>query len=225
MALARGFSNVNRRPGRGALRIRYILKNVSGQRFSNRIALGSASNIHLTKQNHSPAFAILHERAVLKAVTTVDDRQEIAARRFLDQNRSNITAITAAPKPSDRNIAPLDGWSVARAQVILKARREDGCFAPPVAPMFRSEARQSRMIGDAAKNLPQTVLRHAKAEPLLENLGTLFEDHHLEAVAHVYYIRSSPACGQSSLSHDQHIESGEIDNRLDGLILDTKALE
>ena len=52
--------------------------------------------------------------------------------------------------------------------------------------MVRSQPCESRMIGHTRKNLPQTVLRHAKSEALLENLCALFEDQDFESVTNAH---------------------------------------
>src|SRR5215475_374189 len=101
MAFAGFFTDVNCCPRRGGFPIRHVLKNVSSQGLRSRIALRSSGNIQLAKKNPPPAFAMFDERAVLETVAAVDDREEIAASRFLDRDGSGVAAIAAAPKPGD----------------------------------------------------------------------------------------------------------------------------
>ena len=85
-----------------------ILHEVSGDRFRRRIAFAPAGHVELAEQHEPLAFAILHQRAVLQGVAAVDDGQEVAPRRLLDQHRGHVTAIAATPHAGYLDVAPLD---------------------------------------------------------------------------------------------------------------------
>ena len=116
--------------------------------------------------------------AVLQAVAPVEDRQEIAARGFLDEDRGHVAPIAAAPEPRDRNAAPVDRRAISRPHFIREARRQDRRLAAPVARVFRADPGQQRMIRHAREDLPQAVLRHPEPEPLLQHVGGLLEHEH-----------------------------------------------
>ena len=105
-------------------------------------------------------FAVLQERAVLEAEAAVEDRQEIAASGLLDQHRSHVAAIAAAPDARHRDVAPLDRGAVAGPQLVLEPRRQERRLAAPVAQVLRVESRPG--ADDPAQpreDLPQAVLR------------------------------------------------------------------
>src|SRR6266567_5880856 len=168
MALARWISYVNCRADRLRHPVRYVLKHVSGQRFGDRVRFRSPGHIQLAEEDQSGAFAVFDERAVLEAIAAVDNRQKIAARRLLDENGGDAAAIAAAPEPCDGNVAPLDRRSVTGAQCVIETRRKNRGFAAPIAPMFRGDSRENRMIGHARENPAQAVLRHAKSKTLFQ---------------------------------------------------------
>src|SRR6266540_4994744 len=146
MAPALGLAHINGGPGCGWPPIRHVLKNISSQRPGNRLTFSSSSHIHLTEQNQTAAFAILQERGVLEAVAAIEDRQEIAARRFLNEDGGDVATIATAPEPRDGNVTPVDRRAVARTQRVIKTRRKNRGFAPPVAPMLRGNSRESRVV-------------------------------------------------------------------------------
>src|SRR6185437_16710601 len=93
--------------------------------FGGGITFGPARHVELTKEHHSFAFAIFHQRAVLKAEAAIENRQEITARGFFDQHRRHISAIAATPHPRHWYARPLDGRPVARTYFILQSRWKD----------------------------------------------------------------------------------------------------
>ena len=56
------------------------------QRLGRRIDVRSPGYVELAKHEHSSSVAEFHQRAVLKAVAAVQDRQEIAAGRFFEKD-------------------------------------------------------------------------------------------------------------------------------------------
>ena len=72
------------------------------------------------------------------------------------------------------------------ADFVLQARREERGFPAPVPQVFVFDTGKQRMIGHPFEDPSQTVLRDPKAEPLLQNLRCLFEQHDLETVARDY---------------------------------------
>ena len=71
--------------------------------------------------------------------------------------------------------------AVRGPHLVLQPRRQERRLAAPVAQVLGVEPGQQRMIGHAREDLPQAVLRHAEAEPLLQHLRGLLEHDHLQA--------------------------------------------
>ena len=84
------------------------------ERLGRGVGLGAPGHVELAEQDHAPALAVLQQRAVLEAEAAVEDRQEVAARGLLDQDRGDVAAIAAAPDARHRDVAPLDRRAVAR---------------------------------------------------------------------------------------------------------------
>ena len=122
---------------------------------TRRSAAGSVSvrpgHVHLAEQDHAPALAVLHQRAVLQAVAAVEDRQEIAARRLLDQDRGHVAPVAAPPDPRHVDAAPLHRRGRSAADRVLQARREDRRLAAPVAQVLRVEPGQERVVRQRAE--------------------------------------------------------------------------
>src|SRR5438309_5605472 len=97
MALSSRLAGVNHLPARKRFPIRSVLEKVAHERLGGRVGLGAPGHIELAEECHSPALAVLHQRAVLKAVASIQDRQEIAAGGLLDQNGSHVAAVATAP--------------------------------------------------------------------------------------------------------------------------------
>ena len=106
-------------------------------------AAGSASVRPVTSswQNSTMPlpFAVLQQRAVLEAEAAVEDRQEIAASGLLDQDRSHVAAIPAAPDARHRDVAPLDRRAISRTHLVIEPRRQDRGLAAPVVQVLRGD--------------------------------------------------------------------------------------
>src|SRR5262249_60117088 len=113
----------------------------------------------------SLAVAVLQQRAVLQTEATVEDRQEIAPRRLLDQHGGDIAPTTTAPGPRHIDAAPLNRGAVTRSQGVREARRQERALAAPVAPVVPLKAGQKGGIRHARKDLPQTVLGCPEPKP------------------------------------------------------------
>src|SRR5438045_7698542 len=83
-----------------------VADEVGRQNLGARIALRTAREVQLAKQNHALAFAVFQQRAVVQAEAAVEDREKIAASRFFDQNRGHVAPIAATPHPGGSKIAP-----------------------------------------------------------------------------------------------------------------------
>src|SRR5258708_3527805 len=102
-------SCIHRLPAESWFPLRQISQNIPHQGLGSRIAFGSACHVELAEEHYAFAFLVFNQRAVLKTETAVENRQEIAARGFLDQHGGYIPAITAAPHSRYGNARPLDG--------------------------------------------------------------------------------------------------------------------
>src|ERR1043166_2833178 len=206
MAFAGRIARINDGTGRSWFPIGHVLKNVARQGLRDWIAFGSPGDIYLTEQNHSAAFAVFQQRAVLKAVAAVNDREKISTRRFLDQHGSNVAAIATAPEVRHGNIAPIHRWAVARPKNVIETRWENRGVAAPVPQMLDVESREQRMAGHGREYLSQAVLGHAKTKTLYENVRGLFKHQHLESNAHTSDVRRGSVCRQRGLADNENVE-------------------
>src|SRR5262245_25456353 len=97
-----------------------MAEEVSRQDVRRGIGLGASSHGHLAEQHYPLALTVLQQGTVLEAVTAVEERQEIAPRGFLDQNRGDIASTAAAPGPRHVDAAPLDRRAMPRPQGVLE---------------------------------------------------------------------------------------------------------
>ena len=78
-----------------------ITEKVIDERLRRRVAFGPSGHIELAEKHHSSAVAKFQQRAVLQAVTAIQDRQKITAKpvsrsaptpRYLDCRSATIAA-------------------------------------------------------------------------------------------------------------------------------------
>jgi hypothetical protein len=141
----------------------------------------------------------------LEAVAAVEDRQKIAPRGLLDEDRGNVSAIAAPPKPRDRDVAPFYRRAVTWPHFILEARGQDRRLAAPVAQVLGPDPGQERMIGHSPEDPAQAVLGRAEPEPLLQNIRGLLEHEHLQAIAHTRDVRHRTLDCHSGLANDENV--------------------
>ncbi len=74
------------------------------------------------------------------------------------------------------------------------------------------------MVGHAGEDLPQAVLLHAEAEPLLQHVGRLLEQDDLQPVADVGDVGGGPVHAEGGLADDQHAVAAQVGIRGDRVI-------
>src|SRR3954471_22203807 len=136
----KSFAAGTRLPGGG------IRENIARQDRSGGGALGPARDVHLAEKDEPLALTEFEERAVLQGIAAFEDREEIAARWLFDEHRSDVAAIAAAPHARHINVAPLDGWAIARLQRVFEARCRCGCFTAPIVQMAITQPGQNGMV-------------------------------------------------------------------------------
>ena len=200
MTPGRRAADVERLSARGRLPPGDVAEEVPCQRLGGRILLGAARHVELAEEHQPLAFAVFHERAVLQAVAAVEDGQEVAPRRLLDQHRGHVAAVAAAPNLRHLDAAPLDRRpAVGLARGVVQSRRQERGRAPPVAEVLQLEPGQQGMVRYALENLPQAVLGDAEAQPLFEDLCGLLEDEDFQPVADAAEVRPRPVHRQAPL--------------------------
>ncbi len=95
MTLSGRLADIKRLPPRSWLPRRHVPDQAARDRLGGRVAFRTTTDVQLAKHHQALAFAVLHQRGVLEAVTAVEEGQEIPLCRLLDQNRSDI-----APAPA-----------------------------------------------------------------------------------------------------------------------------
>src|SRR5262249_58572268 len=116
---------------------------------------GPAGHVRLAQQYKPLARAVLQQRAVLQRVAAVEDRQEVAARRLLDEHRRDVAPTAAAPGPWYVDAAPLHRRAVPGTHHVGEPRWEDRRLAAPVVQVLGVEPGQDGMIRDSREDLPQ----------------------------------------------------------------------
>ena len=202
MPFAGGLADVDGLTAGRRFPVRDVPNEIPDQQIGGRIAFGPSGHVHLAEYHKSLAFAVFHERAVLKAIPAVEDRQEISLRRFLDQDGRDVSPAPAPPDAGDVEPAPLDdrrGLVVRRTDRVAQARGQDRRVAAPVAQALDVKFLEQRMIGHPGENLPQSIFGDAKAKPLFEDLAGLLEDDQLEPIAHVVDVGARAVEGKRIL--------------------------
>ena len=205
-------------PGRG------VGYHVPQQTFRGGIVFRAPRHVQLTKQDHPAALTILQQRTVLQTEPAVDERQKVAASRLLDQDRGHVAAVPTSPQPRDFQSAPAHrrGPVVSVAGCAHPTRRNERRRAPPVAQMLVAKSSQDRMSCDSRPDGAEPVFLDAEAQPLLQDLRSLFEDQDLEPVRNSPQVGCRPLGGQRGFADHQQVISSQIGPGVDGLAFDAE---
>ena len=203
---------VNDRPARRRFPGRDVADDVPHQGLGGRVVLSAAGDVGLAEQHHAFAFPILHQGGILQGVTAVEDGQEVARCRFLDQRRGDVAPVAATPAPLDLQSAPLDGGGVGKS--VRKAWGKDCRIPAPVPEVLVGDAGQQWVVRHALEDPAQPVLGNAETEALLEHIPGLLEDDDLHTLAHARDVRSRPVECQGALADDKHIVGAQLCVRL-----------
>ncbi len=189
------------------------------KRLGGRVLLGPARHVHLAEEHQALAFAVFHQRAVLQAVAAVEDRQEVAAGRLLDQHRGHVAAVAAAPDARHLDAAPLDRrpavacgwWCTSAAAAGASPRRASRGGVSPSSPASSGWSGTRGKTCRRPYSATRKPNRFSSTSAVCSNTTTFSPSRTRPTSG------AGPVRRQRPLADDEHVVAGEVRVGLDRL--------